>query len=140
MKMSDYKIEMFIDGTNATNEELFRPDLTFNVKVKHFRQSDGARGFSTTGGHTAIFDKETGMVFSSRCRPDETFSRRKGILACIQKMIQNKCYAAKIVSKQMKDSATAACLQINEHSFTGSGVKVAVTFGPPDYMFLQKSV
>ena len=137
--MSDYKIEFFIDGSKTDN--IAEPDMIANVKVKHFRVSDDGRNLSPMGGHTAIFDKDTGMVFSARCRPDETFSRRKGILACIQKMVQNKCYADKIRSKQFENEAKAECVKVDPHqSFDGKGVRVGVTYGPADYTFLQQGL
>lgn len=59
---------------------------TYKFKVKHFRQWKG-RQMDTYGGYTAIFDQASGMVFSSKCREDEQFSRRKGLLTCVQKAL-----------------------------------------------------
>lgn len=80
--MTDYTV-------NVNGMEGYR--FTLKLKVKHFRQYDG-RVARTNGGHTAIFDKDSGLVFSSKCRDDEQFSRRKGILTCIQKMLQCQAF------------------------------------------------
>lgn len=65
--------------------------FTLELKVKHFRQYEG-RSAKTNGGHTAIFDQDSGLVFSSKCRDDEQFSRRKGVLTCLQKMLQCEAF------------------------------------------------
>jgi hypothetical protein len=78
--MTDYTVNVFDDGAE--------PALItkYKFKVKHFRQWKG-RQVDTYGGYTAIFHQDTGMVFSSKCRDDEQFSRRKGLLTCIQKAV-----------------------------------------------------
>jgi hypothetical protein len=78
--MTDYTVNVFDDGAEPTLI------MRFKFKVKHFRQWKG-RQVDTYGGYTAIFHQETGMVFSSKCRDDEQFSRRKGLLTCIQKAV-----------------------------------------------------
>jgi hypothetical protein len=87
---------------------------TLNLKVKHFRNYDG-RIPSTTGGHTAIFELNHGLVFSSKCREDEQFCRRKGILTCIQKLLQSECFQRAIP----KDGNW-----IVDWKFTGNGVDI----------------
>ena len=37
-----------------------------------------------------LFDFENGHVLVSKCRNDEQFSRRKGILTCLQKYLNNE--------------------------------------------------
>lgn len=81
---------------------------TLPFKVKHFRQYNGNR-VSSNGGHTAIFDVGDGRIFSSKCRNDEQFSRRKGILTCLQKALN----VAPLKGKQ---------LVIADHEFTENGV------------------
>jgi len=58
-------------------------------KVKHFRQYAG-NAISANGGYTCLFDLENGHVLVSKCRNDEQFSRRKGILTCLQKYLNNE--------------------------------------------------
>jgi len=78
--MSDYKVEMY----HWDKKEYL---TVAKCKVKHFRQYEG-RNPSTCGGHTALFDLTLGHIHSSKCRSDEPFSRRKGVLTCIQKMFE----------------------------------------------------
>jgi hypothetical protein len=78
--MSDYSVSVFFEGRELDY---------FDIKIKHFRQYEG-RNVSTHGGHTAIFDTQLGLVFSSKCRNDEQFSRQKGVLTCLQKMFDTK--------------------------------------------------
>lgn len=85
---------------------------TLPFKVKHFRQYNGNR-VSSNGGHTAIFDVGDGRIFSSKCRNDEQFSRRKGILTCLQKALN----VATLEGKQ---------LVINAHEFTENGVTIVL--------------
>lgn len=80
----------------------FKPDLevevhdhksntylySLDLKIKHFRQyQDNGRTFSPTGGSTVIFEQRTCSVFTAKCRHDENFSRKKGLLTCIQKLL-----------------------------------------------------
>lgn len=81
--MTNYKVN--VNDTN--NGYLFSLDL----KVKHFRQYDG-RTPKTCGGHSAIFEVNSGLVFSSKCRDDEQFSRRKGLLTSLQKLLLSKSF------------------------------------------------
>jgi len=61
--------------------------FTLNLKIKHFRQfEDNGRKVKQCGGHTIISDSITNTMFSSKCRMTEQFSRRKGLLVCLQKM------------------------------------------------------
>jgi hypothetical protein len=79
--MSNYKVTFHnLDQEVAPLETFF--------KIKHFRRTAG-REILPTGGHTAIFELGGDRVYSSKCRDDETFSRRKGILTCLQKMISH---------------------------------------------------
>lgn len=55
-------------------------------KVRHFRQFNG-KDVSTNGGYTCLFDLDDGRILVSKCRNDEQFSRRKGILTCLQKYL-----------------------------------------------------
>ncbi len=75
--MSDYLIRVF-SFENGKEIDVFP------VKIKHFRQYTG-RVPSTHGGHTAVFFMTDGLVYSSKCRNDEQFSRQKGVLTCLQK-------------------------------------------------------
>jgi hypothetical protein len=79
--MSNYtvKIDTFYPGLTPVTKEF---------KIKHFRRTEG-REILPTGGHTAIFEIGGDKVFSAKCRDDETFSRRKGILTCLQKMVSH---------------------------------------------------
>ncbi len=81
--MTNYRVNV--------NNELGEYAFSLDLKVKHFRQYDG-RQVKTCGGHTAIFDLNTGLVFSSKCRDDEQFSRRKGLLTTIQKLLYSKSF------------------------------------------------
>jgi hypothetical protein len=60
--------------------------FSLELKVKHFREHNG-RQVKTHGGYTAIFSSAHDLVFSAKCRGDEQFSRRKGVLTAIQKML-----------------------------------------------------
>lgn len=80
--MSDYTVNVH----DYSNGDTYR--FTLNLKVKHFREHEG-RKVKTHGGYTAIFDSAHALVFSSKCRGDEQFSRRKGVLTCLQKMFQS---------------------------------------------------
>lgn len=91
--MTDYTVNVFDiehDGIPPLDAWLKdkEPALItkYKFKVKHFRQWKG-RQVDTYGGYTAIFHQDSGMVFSSKCRDDEQFSRRKGLLTCIQKAV-----------------------------------------------------
>jgi len=66
-----------------------RTDVTTRkVKVKHFREFKGKMPYPK-GGYTALFDLSSGNIYVSKCRPDESFSKRKGVYTCIQKMIES---------------------------------------------------
>lgn len=81
-------------------------------KVKHFRQYNG-NTVSPKGGHTAIFDIEDGKIYSSKCRNDEQFSRRKGILTCLQKALNTVVgngYKAQIVSHKFHENGVIITL------------------------------
>ena len=65
-------------------QDLFSLDL----KIKHSRQmTPNGRAPSQYGGQTVIFEQNTNTVFSSRCRMSEQFSRRKGLMTCLQKLL-----------------------------------------------------
>lgn len=81
--MTDYTVNVFDSFSDGAEPALI---TKYKFKVKHFRQWKG-RQVDTYGGYTAIFHQDTGMVFSSKCRDDEQFSRRKGLLTCIQKAV-----------------------------------------------------
>jgi len=69
-----------------SGDELF----SLNLKVKHLRQFEqNGRKMKQHGGHTVIFDTVSSTMFSAKCRMNEQFSRRKGVLTCIQKMLDN---------------------------------------------------
>jgi hypothetical protein len=101
-----------------------------SLKVKHFRQYEG-RVAKTTGGHTAIFDVDSGLVFSSKCRDDEQFSRRKGILTCLQKMLQSEAFHCGELKEEY---------WITDVKFTSDGCLIFVNDLPPEnrYWWLQK--
>jgi hypothetical protein len=81
--MTNYKVNVnHADGSYA---------FSLDLKVKHFRQYDG-RVPNTCGGHSAIFEVNSGLVFSSKCRDDEQFSRRKGLLTSLQKLLLSKSF------------------------------------------------
>ena len=74
-----------------TGTELFQLD----IKIKHFRQFDRTgRTPKPDGGHTIIYDQLTSTAFSAKCRMDEQFSRRKGLLVCLQKFLNNLPFRA----------------------------------------------
>lgn len=76
----DYTIKVVTED----GRDLFSLDL----KIKHSRQlSDNGRVLKPNGGQTTIFEQNTNTVFSSRCRMNEQFSRRKGLLVCVQKLL-----------------------------------------------------
>ena len=81
--MTNYRVNIFLDDEHNT---LFE---TVDFKVKHFRLSDG-RKISSYGGFTSLFALDKKLVFSSKCRGDEHFSKKKGILTCLQKMLKTK--------------------------------------------------
>lgn len=56
--------------------------------IKHFRQYDG-KNVSPLGGFTLLIDLDTARSYVAKCRPDESFSRRKGILTCLQKALNH---------------------------------------------------
>lgn len=89
--MTNYNVTIF-DYISDT------PRYNLCTKVKHFRQYDG-RTVKTHGGHSAVFDMTSGLVFSSKCRDDEQFSRRKGVLTCIQKLLLSKSFSNEDKSK-----------------------------------------
>ena len=103
--------------------------FTLNLKVKHFRQYEG-RNAKTNGGHTAIFDRDSGLVFSSKCRDDEQFSRRKGVLTCIQKMLQCQAFQCKTPKEGY---------WINDVKFNDNGCSIWLGEGSEEnYWWLQK--
>ena len=62
--------------------------ISLDLTIKHFRQMEmNGRVPSQYGGQTVIFEQNTNTVFSSRCRMTEQFSRKKGLLTCIQKLL-----------------------------------------------------
>lgn len=76
----DYTVKVLTED----GRDLFSLDL----KIKHSRQlSDNGREVKPNGGQTVVFEQNTNTVFSSRCRMNEQFSRRKGVLVCIQKLL-----------------------------------------------------
>lgn len=76
----DYTVRVVTED----GRDLFSLDL----KIKHSRQmQEGSRYPSQYGGQTVIFEQNTNTVFSSRCRMTEQFSRKKGLLICIQKLL-----------------------------------------------------
>lgn len=97
-----YTVSMFLNGKKVV-------DAPF--KVKHFRQYEG-RNVNPKGGHTVIFDLQYGEIYSSKCRGDEHFSRHKGVLTCLQKMLD-------VVT--LEDNAK---FRIINHKFYPNGVEI----------------
>ena len=80
-----------------------------DLRIKHFRQQNpNGRGVSAHGGYTLIHNSVSGRFYSAKCRMDEQFSKRKGILVCIQKYL---------------DSFN---LEIDDYEFINGGIRVVV--------------
>lgn len=76
--------------------------------IKHFRQYEG-KEVSPLGGFTLLIDLDTARSYVAKCRPDESFSRRKGILTCLQKALNHG----------MLREITAECGQVIENAEFG---------------------
>lgn len=84
-----YKPDLIVTLYNTSGVFLH----TLNLKVKHFRQFlDNGKTYNPRGGSTIIFDQDSSAVFTARCRMTENFSRRKGLLTCIQKLLDSSPY------------------------------------------------
>lgn len=77
----DFKVNVYDFETNQLR-------YTLNLKIKHVRQRDG-RSVNPCGGTTVIFEQNSCSVFTANCRHDEQFSRRKGLLTCVQKLLHS---------------------------------------------------
>lgn len=106
--------------------------FSLDLKVKHFRQYQG-RNVLPHGGHTCIFDMDSGLVFSSKCRGNEQFSRRYGVLTFLQKMLQCKAFHCAVP----KDSYWIA-----DATFTKNGCDVYISDGvqTPYYWLENKKI
>lgn len=115
--MTDFTVKFL----NLDGKEL----LEKKYKVKHFRQYNGST-LSPNGGHTCLFDLSTGHVLVSRCRSTEQYSRRKGVLTCIQKYLRGN---------NLEPIEGAGILKAE--SFT-DGIKLTVHNSPePHYWWLD---
>jgi hypothetical protein len=76
------------DYTVVVLTEDGRDLFSLDLKIKHSRQMiPNGRAPSQYGGQTVIFEQNTNTVFSARCRMSEQFSRRKGLMTCLQKLL-----------------------------------------------------
>ena len=74
-------IEFFDNSVDNTT-----PQHTLIAKIMHFRQYENAHQVSQCGGNTVmIFGSNKALV--AKCHTKDRFSRRKGILTCIQKYL-----------------------------------------------------
>ena len=65
--------------------------LVFDFDVRHFRNTDIRGRFSPFGGSTVINVHQVGQpsrLYVARCRSNERFSRRAGILVGLQKFLR----------------------------------------------------
>jgi hypothetical protein len=60
--------------------------LSLRSKIMHFRQFEGKEP-SQYGGHTVMLFANSNIVTVAKCNPKDKFSRRKGVITCIQKYL-----------------------------------------------------
>lgn len=81
--MKNYKAGSILVKFNTMGDQPITQRL---IKLRHFRNRNGNK-FTDYGGHTVLFDTDTGIVVSSTCHPKDKFSRRAGTEFCIIKWV-----------------------------------------------------
>lgn len=105
---------------------------SFDFKIKHHRNSKG-KEISPLGGATYLFDLSNGLIYSAKCRNDETFSKKKGILTCLQKMLN--CSVMKDLGVDLSQGSDIAFASFDN---VGALVDVAELAEESKFYWLQK--
>jgi len=63
-----------------------QPIMQRMVKMRHFRNRDKNK-FTDHGGHSILFDLDTGIVVTTTCHPTDKFCRREGTRVCVSRWV-----------------------------------------------------